>query len=297
MPRGPAAAAGTGYPADGNIHEVVQRAAPGCVVVYADSDPVVMTHAIAWLAPAAAGGCGYVEADLIVAGAARTLDLGRPAAVLLVGVLHFIADRDDPGQIIARLMGAVPAGSFLVISHFTADFNPRLAFFGQHGVPAPGPVVLRTRQQIVQLFTDWNCSSPGWCQHPGGGLAPTTRPARLPPRGPASPAQRDLSSRREHRHSNHGITLARRRQPADRRNVSRQTLISDLPNIYSCDLSRFRSSERADRPCNAPFWARGPGLATYDGRRTSENAVTPTTNGSRHLSAGRDERGSGRQDC
>jgi hypothetical protein len=157
---------GTGYPADENIHEVVQRAAPGCTVVYADSDPVVMTHAIAWLTPAAAGGCGYVEADLrdpdlIVAGAARTLDLGQPAAVLLVGVLHFIADRDDPGQIIVRLMGAVPAGSFLVISHFTADFNPRLAFFSQHGVPAPGPVVLRTRQQILQLFTGLELLEPG----------------------------------------------------------------------------------------------------------------------------------------
>ena len=157
---------GTGYPAEENIHEVVQRAAPGCTVVYADSDPVVMTHAIAWLTPAAAGGCGYVEADLrdpdlIVAGAARTLDLGQPVAVLLVGVLHFIADRDDPGQIIARLMGAVPAGSFLVISHFTADFNPRLAFFGQHGVPAPGPVVLRTWQQILQLFTGLEVLEPG----------------------------------------------------------------------------------------------------------------------------------------
>jgi hypothetical protein len=72
-----------------------------------------------------------------------------------------IADRDDPGQIIARLMGALPAGSFLVISHFTADFNPRLAFFSQHGVPAPGPVVLRTRQQILQLFTGLELLEPG----------------------------------------------------------------------------------------------------------------------------------------
>lgn len=157
---------GTGYPAGGNIHEVVQQAAPGCTVVYVDSDPVVMTHAIAWLTPAAAGRCGYVEADLrdpdlIVAGAARTLDLGQPVAVVLAGVLHFIADRDDPGQIIARLMAALPAGSFLVISHFTADFNPRLARFSQHGMLAPGPVVLRTREQILPLFTGLTLLEPG----------------------------------------------------------------------------------------------------------------------------------------
>ena len=156
---------GTGYPADGNIHEVVQQAAPGCTVVYADSDPVVMMHAIAWLTPAA-GNCGYVEADLrdpglILAGAARMLDLGQPVAVLLVGVLHFIADRDDPGQIIARLMGAMPAGSFLVISHFTADFNPRLAFFSRPAGLAPGPVVLRAREQILQLFTGLRLLEPG----------------------------------------------------------------------------------------------------------------------------------------
>jgi hypothetical protein len=151
---------GTGYPADENIHEVVQRAAPGCMVVYADSDPVVMTHAIAWLTPPGSG-----RLRLRRSGPARPgPDHGRggqPVAVLLVGVLHFIADRDDPGQIIARLMGAVPAGSFLVISHFTADFNLRLAFFGQHGVLAPGPVVLRTRQQVLQLFTGLEVLEPG----------------------------------------------------------------------------------------------------------------------------------------
>jgi S-adenosyl methyltransferase len=163
---------GTGYPGDGNIHEVVQQAAPGCTVVYADSDPVVMAHAMARLTPAVAGGCGYVEADLrdpelILAGAARTLDLSQPVAVLLVGILHFISDGDDPGHIIARLMDGVPVGSFLVISHFTMDFNPRLAFFSQHDVLAPGRAVLRTRQQVLRLFTGLKLLAPG--------LVPTSR--------------------------------------------------------------------------------------------------------------------------
>jgi hypothetical protein len=126
-----------------------------------------MGHAIARLTPATPGCCGYVEADLrdpdlILAGAARTLDLGRPVAVLLVAVLHFIAERDDPGQIIARLTGAVPAGSFLVISHPTADFNPRLAgFSSDYRTLAPGPIVPRTEEQVLRLFTGLDLIEPG----------------------------------------------------------------------------------------------------------------------------------------
>ena len=75
---------------------------------------------------------------------------------------YFIAERDAPGQIIARLMGAVPAGSFLVISHPTADFNPRQAgLSSEYDALAPGPVVFRTEEQVLRLFIGLDLIEPG----------------------------------------------------------------------------------------------------------------------------------------
>src|SRR5690242_9476730 len=104
---------GTGLPTKPNVHEVAQAVIPGARVVYADNDPLVLSHAQALLVSGPQGMTDYVDADLrdpdqILAEAARTLDLTRPAAVLLVGILHLISDEEDPAQIIARLMAAVP---------------------------------------------------------------------------------------------------------------------------------------------------------------------------------------------
>src|SRR6516164_4733868 len=90
---------GTGLPTADNTHDVAQRAAPESRVVYVDNDPVVLSHARALLTSSPAGKTDYLDADLrdvgqILAGAARTLDLGRPVAVLLVAILHFIPDAD-----------------------------------------------------------------------------------------------------------------------------------------------------------------------------------------------------------
>ncbi|MGH3280166.1 MAG: SAM-dependent methyltransferase, partial [Trebonia sp.] len=74
---------GTGLPAADNTHEVAQRVAPECRVVYVDNDPLVLAHARALLASAPQGSCDYVDADMrdtaaTLAAAARTLDLTRP---------------------------------------------------------------------------------------------------------------------------------------------------------------------------------------------------------------------------
>jgi len=110
---------GTGLPTADNTHDVAQRAAPESRIVYVDHDPVVLSHAQALLTSSAEGETDYLLADLrdtgtILAEAARTLDFRQPVAVMLIAVLHFIPDGDDPYGIVKQLMDAVPTGSYLV---------------------------------------------------------------------------------------------------------------------------------------------------------------------------------------
>jgi hypothetical protein len=119
---------GTGIPAANNTHEVAQSVAPGCHVVYADYDPVVLLHAQALLISSPQGALDYIDADLrdpqkILAQAARTLDLSRPVAVMLIAVMHLIGDQDDPIGIIGQLMAAVPGGSYLALSQVASDIE------------------------------------------------------------------------------------------------------------------------------------------------------------------------------
>jgi len=119
---------GTGIPAANNTHEVAQSAATDCRVVYVDYDPVVLAHARALLTSCPAGATDYIDADLrdvgkITARAAQTLDFSRPVAVMLIAVMHLIGDQDDPYGIIRKLMAAVPAGSYLVLSQVASDIQ------------------------------------------------------------------------------------------------------------------------------------------------------------------------------
>ncbi len=118
-----------GLPTADNTHDVAQQVASESRIVYVDHDPVVLSHAQAVLTSSPEGKTDYIQADLrdtdtILAGAARTLDFSRPVAVLLIAVLHFILDPDDPYRIVARLMDAVPSGSYLVMAHAASDISP-----------------------------------------------------------------------------------------------------------------------------------------------------------------------------
>jgi SAM-dependent methyltransferase len=159
---------GTGLPAPGSTHEVAQAIAPDCRIVYVDNDPLVMVHARALLTGTGQGSCDYVEADLrdtdaVAAGAARTLDFTRPAAMLLLAVVHFIADVDDPGGVIAALARRLAPGSFVVISHLTADFAPSAVTAGVKAYNTLVPTVLtpRTYTQVSALFGELPLVSPG----------------------------------------------------------------------------------------------------------------------------------------
>ncbi len=120
---------GTGLPTADNTHEVAQAAAPESRIVYVDNDPLVLAHARALLTSSPDGVTAYVDADLrdtdqILAQAAGILDFGRPVAIMLVAILHYIPDPAEARQIVTRLLDSVPSGSFLVISHAGSDLFP-----------------------------------------------------------------------------------------------------------------------------------------------------------------------------
>ena len=119
---------GTGIPTASNTHEVAQRAAPASRIVYVDNDPMVLAHARALLTSSAEGRCAYIDADIrdpenILDTAAEVIDFTEPVGVVLMAVLQFVPDDDNPYELVRRLMAAVPAGSYLVISHPAADLQ------------------------------------------------------------------------------------------------------------------------------------------------------------------------------
>ena len=119
---------GTGLPTANNTHQVAQAAAPDARIVYADNDPIVLSHARALLPSTPEGACDYVDADLrdtsaILRAASATLDFGEPVALMLLIILHLIPDEDDPYGIVATLMRALPPGSYLVLAHPASDIR------------------------------------------------------------------------------------------------------------------------------------------------------------------------------
>jgi S-adenosyl methyltransferase len=163
---------GTGIPTANNTHEVAQSVAPECRVVYVDNDPVVLAHARALLASDARGATAYIYADLrdtrkILHAAARTLDFSRPVAVTLLAILHLIRDEDDPHQIVATLMAAVPPGSYLVISHPASDIRPAaVAEMSRRMNARLGPTrgTLRDQAAVTRFFDGLALVEPGVLQ-------------------------------------------------------------------------------------------------------------------------------------
>jgi hypothetical protein len=152
---------GTGLPSANNTHEVAQSVAPESRIVYVDNDPIVLAHARALLTSSRRGATAYIDADIrdtgkILEAAEATLDLSKPVAVMLVGVLHCIPDSDDPAGIVARLMNAVPPGSYLVIAHPASDIHATQiggAATRLNTVMAE-PVTLRTHAEVLRFFLD-----------------------------------------------------------------------------------------------------------------------------------------------
>jgi len=171
---------GTGLPAPDNTHEVAQALNPAARIVYADHDPLVLAHARALLGSTPDGTCDYLGADLhdpaaLLAGAARTLDFTRPAAILLLAVLHFLPDADDPAGILATLAAGLAPGSFVAVSHLTSDFAPAAVTSGvaAYNKAVPGGITARSHAQVSALLGDLPLVPPGvvpvseWRPDPG----------------------------------------------------------------------------------------------------------------------------------
>ena len=175
---------GTGLPTADNTHNVAQRAAPESRIVYVDYDPIVLSHAQALLTSTPEGRTDYLQADLrdtgtILKGAARALELTRPVAVLLIAVLHFIPDADDPYAVVARLMDAVPSGSYLVMAHAASDIAPGASaeMARRYNAMSSASITPRSRDQVTRFFDGLGLLAPGLVPISQWGLSGQIDPA------------------------------------------------------------------------------------------------------------------------
>jgi O-methyltransferase involved in polyketide biosynthesis len=159
---------GTGLPTAGNTHEVAQALAPECRIVYVDNDPLVLAHARTLLTSTPEGATAYVDADArdtatILRAAGATLDLGRPVAVMLLGVLNFIGDDEQARRVVGELLAAVPVGSFLAVAHPTTEIRPAesAAAARQWNETAKPPITLRSRAGLLHYFEGLELLEPG----------------------------------------------------------------------------------------------------------------------------------------
>jgi SAM-dependent methyltransferase len=158
---------GTGIPTEPNLHRIAQSVAPDARVVYVDNDPIVLAHAGALLRGTPEGVTEYVQADArdpraILEEAAHVLDFGRPVALSLIALLHFVADEDGAHEVVSTLVDALAPGSCLVLTTMTADFEPENVEKGIAAYAAGGvTLVARTRDEVAAFFKGLDLLEPG----------------------------------------------------------------------------------------------------------------------------------------
>jgi hypothetical protein len=158
---------GAGLPTQGNVHEIAHWVAPDARVVYIDYDPVVVVHGQALLAGSdnvavVQGDLRRPEEILEHPDVRAQIDFGQPVAVMLVAILHFIADADDPNTIVARLRDAMAPGSYLAITHVAMESHAAAIAKGKEVYKgATASVAPRTRAEILRLFDGFDLVEPG----------------------------------------------------------------------------------------------------------------------------------------
>ncbi|MFJ4002394.1 SAM-dependent methyltransferase [Streptomyces sp. NPDC090023] len=161
---------GSGIPTFGNVHEIAQEARPGAHVVYVDHDPVAVAHSRSVLE-------GNADANVVAADlrkpqeiltspeVARLIDLDRPVALLLVAVLHFLEDADEPHRAVAELRAALPPGSLLILTHASYEGIPLPEERAEGAVDVyrdiRTPLVMRPREEIARFFDGFELLDPG----------------------------------------------------------------------------------------------------------------------------------------
>jgi SAM-dependent methyltransferase len=158
---------GSGLPTMDNVHEVALRTRPDARVVYVDNDPVAVTYARALLAKSP--NVAAIEADLRrpeqvleLAQSTGQLDLSQPVAVLIVAILHFVPDQENPAQILRTFIDAMAPGSYLVLSHATHDAQPEEADRAKAIYRnASSLLITRTHAEVTALFAGLPLVDPG----------------------------------------------------------------------------------------------------------------------------------------
>jgi hypothetical protein len=175
---------GTGLPTANNTHQVAQQVAPESRIVYVDNDPIVLAHARALLTSTPEGATAYIDADLrdpdtILPEAARTLDLNRPIAIMLMGILGHIPDDDQARSIVRRLMDAVPSGSYLTMNDGT-DTSEEVMEAARIWNQSANPTYhLRSPKRIARFFDGLELVEPGVVSPPR--WHPEPSPSGIPP--------------------------------------------------------------------------------------------------------------------
>jgi SAM-dependent methyltransferase len=165
---------GTGLPTADNTHEIAQRIAPESRIVYVDFDPLVLVHARALLTSSPEGVTDYIDADgrdsaTVLAEAARTLDLSRPVALIMSGILGHVTDDDQATAMVREYVAALVPGSYFIAldgSH-SIEHGEAEKIWNEQANP---PYVLRSHQQFARFFDGLDLVEPGVVS------APTWRP-------------------------------------------------------------------------------------------------------------------------
>ncbi|MBC3190380.1 SAM-dependent methyltransferase [Pseudonocardia sp. C8] len=158
---------GSGIPTVGNVHEVVRQANPEGRVVYVDVDPIAVSHSRAILDDdehTVAIQADVREWDRILEApeTLRLLDLTRPVGVLLLGVLHFVPDADDPAGIVARIRDVIAPGSYVALVNATdADQPPEVIEAQKLSSRTGTPIFLRSREALAAQHAGLTPVEPG----------------------------------------------------------------------------------------------------------------------------------------
>ncbi|MFE9575488.1 SAM-dependent methyltransferase [Nocardia sp. NPDC006044] len=158
---------GSGIPTSPNVHEVARKIHPEARVVYIDNDPIVHAHCDALLAHSP--GVTALKADVrqpediidrLKTGA--LIDFSEPVAVLIIGVLHYVMDDEDPYGIVAKFRDLMAPGSYLAITHGSNDTHPDFITQSQDDTDkSPSQVIYRSHDQVEAFFDGFDLIDPG----------------------------------------------------------------------------------------------------------------------------------------
>ncbi len=169
---------GSGLPTSDNVHEIARRTALGTRVVYVDNDPVVLAHARAILSDEASTfaerGDLLDPASIVANPAVRDhLNWDQPIGLLLCGIVHYVLDDENPVRLVAELVDALPAGSYVFIHHLLDTGDPAAAALQEQMLKGLGRVKFRTLPEVRALFGGLELVEPGlvpvpeWRPDPG----------------------------------------------------------------------------------------------------------------------------------